>query len=140
MLPSTVAGFSQGGGSEGERLRAIVAALAPGQPLWFAVYVALVVFSAFFYASIVMNPQETADNLSKYAGFLPGIRPGAKTAEYINYVLTRITVVGAIFLSMAGVLPDLLFSSGIVQFHFSGAALLIVVVGMLELFARSRPS
>ncbi len=91
LLPITVAGFSQSGP---EWLNAIVAALGRGQPLYLLVYVALIVFFAFFYTSIVLNPQETADNLRKYGGFLPGIRPGAKTAEYIDYVLTRITVIG----------------------------------------------
>ena len=97
LLPITVAQFSAGSGPEW--LSAIVAHLGRGQPLYLAVYVALIVFFAFFYTAIVFNPQETADNLRKYGGFLPGIRPGTKTAEYIDYVLTRITVIGAIYLS-----------------------------------------
>src|SRR6478736_5215733 len=97
LLPITVAQFSAGSGPEW--LGAIVASLGRGQPLYLAVYVGLIVFFAFFYTAIVFTAQETADNLRKYGGFLPGIRPGTKTAEYIDYVLTRITVIGAIYLS-----------------------------------------
>ena len=125
LLPITVAQFAQGSGSEW--LNAIVAALGRGQPLYLAVYVGLIVFFAFFYTSIVFNPQETADNLRKYGGFLPGIRPGAKTAEYIDYVLTRITVVGAIYLAIVCVLPELLISYAAVPFYFGGTSLLIAV-------------
>ena len=90
LLPITAAQFSAGQGPEW--LNSVVASLGRGQPLYLSVYVAMIVFFAFFYTAIVLNPQETADNLRKYGGFLPGIRPGAKTAEYIDYVLTRITV------------------------------------------------
>ncbi|MFX8895329.1 SecY family transport protein, partial [Acinetobacter baumannii] len=91
--------------------------LGRGQPLYLLTYVALIVFFAFFYTAIVFNPQETADNLRKYGGFLPGIRPGAKTAEYIDYVLTRITVIGAIYLAIVCVLPELLISMAKVPFY-----------------------
>ena len=110
MLPGARGGLLCRTRAGWEWLSAIVAALGHGQPLWFATYVALIVFFAFFYTSIVLNPQETADNLRKYGGFLPGIRPGAKTAEYIDYVLTRITVVGALYLAAVCVLPELLQS------------------------------
>src|SRR5204863_1777207 len=108
LLPITVAQFSAGSGPDW--LNAVVASLGRGQPLYLLIYVGMIVFFAFFYMAIVFNPQETADNLRKYGGFLPGIRPGAKTAEYIDYVLTRITVVGAIYLSIVCVLPELLIS------------------------------
>ena len=101
-----------------------------------AVYVALIVFFAFFYTAIVFNPQETADNLRKYGGFLPGIRPGAKTAEYIDYVLTRITVVGAIYLAVVCVLPELLISYAAVPFYFGGTSLLIAVSVTMDTVAQ----
>ncbi len=133
MLPGAVAGFSQGGP---EWLGGILAALGQRQPMWYFVYVALIVFFAFFYTSIVLNPQETADNLRKYGGFLPGIRPGAKTAEYIDYVLTRITVVGAIYLAAVCVLPELLQSYARVSFYFGGTSLLIAVSVTMDTVAQ----
>jgi preprotein translocase subunit SecY len=133
LLPITVAGFSQSGP---EWLSAIVAALGRGQPLYLATYVALIVFFAFFYTSIVLNPQETADNLRKYGGFLPGIRPGAKTAEYIDYVLTRITVVGAMYLAAVCVLPEMLISYAAVPFYFGGTSLLIAVSVTMDTVAQ----
>jgi preprotein translocase subunit SecY len=134
LLPITVAQFAQGSGPDW--LSAVVASLGRGQPLYLAVYVGLIVFFAFFYTSIVFNPQETADNLRKYGGFLPGIRPGAKTAEYIDYVLTRITVVGAIYLSIVCVLPELLISYAAVPFYFGGTSLLIAVSVTMDTVAQ----
>jgi preprotein translocase subunit SecY len=126
LLPITAAQFSgQGGGPEW--LNTIVAALGHGQPLYILVYVALIIFFAFFYTAVVFNPKDTADNLRKYGGFLPGIRPGEKTAEYIDYVLTRITVVGAIYLAAVCVLPEILTSYAAVPFYFGGTSLLIAV-------------
>jgi preprotein translocase subunit SecY len=110
-----------------EWLIAIIASLGRGHLLHIVTYVALIIFFAFFYTAIAFNPQETADNLRKSGGFLPGIRSGARTAEYIDYVLTRITVIGAIYLSVVCVLPELL------PLYFNGTALLIVVLVMLEL-------
>ena len=133
MLPGAVAGFSHGGP---EWLSGILAALGQRQPVWYVVYVALIVFFAFFYTSIVLNPQETADNLRKYGGFLPGIRPGAKTAEYIDYVLTRITVVGALYLAAVCVLPEMLQSSAHVSFYFGGTSLLIAVSVTMDTVAQ----
>jgi len=135
LLPMTVAGFAQSG-TDWEWLRAIVAALGRGQPLYLATYVALIVFFAFFYTSIVLNPQETADNLRKYGGFLPGIRPGAKTAAYIDYVLTRITVVGAIYLAAVCVLPELLTTNVAGTLYFGGTSLLIVVSVTMDTVAQ----
>ena len=134
LLPITVAQFAQGSGAEW--LNAVVASLGRGQPLYLLVYVTLIVFFAFFYTSIVFNPQETADNLRKYGGFLPGIRPGAKTAEYIDYVLTRITVIGAIYLSIVCVLPELLISYAAVPFYFGGTSLLIAVSVTMDTVAQ----
>ena len=125
LLPITVAQFSQGAGPEW--LGNITALLGRGQPLYLAIYLGLIVFFAFFYTAIVFNPVDTADNLKKYGGFIPGIRPGAKTAEYIDYVLTRITVAGALYLALVCLLPELLISNLAVPFYFGGTSLLIIV-------------
>ncbi len=134
LLPITVAQFSAGAGPEW--LNAITASLGRGQPLYLIVYVSLIVFFAFFYTAIVFNPQETADNLRKYGGFLPGIRPGAKTAEFIDYVLTRITVVGALYLAGVCVLPEFLISYAGVPFYFGGTSLLIAVSVTMDTVAQ----
>ncbi|GAA6210671.1 preprotein translocase subunit SecY [Hyphomicrobiales bacterium 4NK60-0047b] len=125
LLPATFAAFGTSGSSEW--FSTITAMLGRGQPLYLAIYVALIIFFAFFYTAIVFNPEETADNLKKYGGFVPGIRPGSKTAEYIDYVLTRITVVGAIYLALVCVLPEYLQSYTAVSFALGGTSLLIVV-------------
>jgi preprotein translocase subunit SecY len=134
LLPITAAQFTAGQGPEW--LNTIVAALGSGQPLHFVVYVAMIIFFAFFYTAVVFNPQETADNLRKYGGFLPGIRPGQKTAEYIDYVLTRITVVGAIYLAAVCVLPEILISYAAVPFYFGGTSLLIAVSVTMDTVAQ----
>lgn len=137
LLPITAAQFtaaSAGGG--GEWLSGIAAALGPGQPLHIAFYVALILFFAFFYTAVVFNPKETADNLRKYGGFLPGIRPGDKTAEYIDYVLTRITVVGAIYLAAVCVMPEILTAYAGVPFYFGGTSLLIAVSVTMDTVAQ----
>lgn len=125
LLPATFAAFSTQSGSE--LMQTITAMLGRGQPLYLAIYVGLIIFFAFFYTAIVFNPEDTADNLKKYGGFIPGIRPGKKTAEYIDYVLTRITVVGAIYLALVCVLPEYLQSYTAVSFALGGTSLLIVV-------------
>jgi preprotein translocase subunit SecY len=125
LLPITVANFSQGQGPEW--LNYITALLGHGQPLFMALYIALIIFFAFFYTAIMLNPKETADNLKKYGGFIPGIRPGDRTAEYIDYVLTRITMIGALYLSAVCMLPELLTYYARMPFYFGGTSLLIVV-------------
>ena len=125
LLPITIANFS--GGQGPEWLNTITGMLAHGQPLYIALYAAGIIFFAFFYTAIVFNPAETADNLKKYGGFIPGIRPGQRTAEYIDYVLTRLTVVGAIYLTIVCLLPEILISQYNVPFYFGGTSLLIVV-------------
>jgi preprotein translocase subunit SecY len=134
LLPITAAQFSAGQGPEW--LNTVVAALGHGQPLYILLYVSLIVFFAFFYTAVVFNPQETADNLRKYGGFLPGIRPGQKTAEYIDYVLTRITVVGALYLAAVCVLPEFLISYAAVPFYFGGTSLLIAVSVTMDTVAQ----
>ena len=134
LLPITAAQFMQGQGPDW--LQEIVARLGRGQPLYLAVYVALILFFSFFYTSVVVNPTDTADNLRKYGGFIPGIRPGAKTAEFINYVLTRITVVGALYIAAVCVLPEILIAYWAVPFYFGGTSLLIAVSVTMDTVAQ----
>ena len=134
LLPITVAQFSAGQGPEW--LNTAVAALGTGQPLHMAVYAALILFFAFFYTAVVITPKDTADNLRKYGGFLPGIRPGEKTAEYIDYVLTRITLVGAIYLAAVCVLPEILTSYAGIPLYFGGTSLLIAVSVTMDTVAQ----
>lgn len=125
MIPATVVGFSQGG--EPGLLQDIANMLAHGQPLYMALYMGMIIFFAFFYTAVVFNPEETADNLKKHGGFIPGIRPGVNTANYFDYVLTRLTAVGAIYLCLVCLLPELLISKYGVTFYFGGTSLLIIV-------------
>ncbi len=134
LLPITVANFYAGQGPDW--LAYIVALLGRGQPLFLTLYVAMIVFFAFFYTSIMFNPKDTADNLKKYGGFVPGIRPGERTAEYIDYVLTRITTIGAIYLGAVALLPELLVSQVQVPFYFGGTSLLIVVSVTMDTVAQ----
>jgi preprotein translocase subunit SecY len=105
----------------------ITTTLGRGQPLYLTIYIALIVFFAFFYTAIVFNPADTAENLKKHGGFIPGIRPGKNTAEYLNHVLTRLTTVGAAYLALVCLLPEILISKYAVPFYFGGTSLLIVV-------------
>jgi preprotein translocase subunit SecY len=134
LLPITVANFSSGQGPDW--LTSVTALVGHGQPLYIVLYVTLIVFFAFFYTAVVFNPTETADNLKQYGGFIPGIRPGERTAEYIDYVLTRITVVGAAYLAVVCVLPELLISYAAVPFYFGGTSLLIVVSVTMDTVAQ----
>lgn len=108
------------------------AMLGRGQPLYLGIYVGLIVFFAFFYTAIVFNPSDTAENLRRYGGYVPGIRPGQPTADYLDYVLTRLTVLGAIYLSAVCILPEILISRYSVPFYFGGTSLLIVVTVTLD--------
>jgi preprotein translocase subunit SecY len=101
--------------------------LAHGTPLYMALYGAGIIFFAFFYTAVVFNPEETADNLKRYGGFIPGIRPGKNTADYLDYVLTRITVIGAAYLTLICLLPEYLVSAAGIPFYLGGTSLLIVV-------------
>ena len=125
LLPVTVANFTAGQGPEW--LTTITTLLGHGQPLYMLLYVSGIVFFCFFYTAIVFNPEETAENLKKYGGFVPGMRPGKRTADYLDYVLTRLTVVGAAYLSAVCILPEILISRWGVPFYFGGTSLLIVV-------------
>jgi len=130
LLPITVAGFSAGQGPEW--LTTLTAHLGRGQPAYMLVYITLIVFFAFFYTAVVFNPDDTADNLKKHGGFVPGIRPGKNTAEFLDYVLTRLTVAGAAYLAAVCLLPEILISQYSVPFYFGGTSLLIVVTVTLD--------
>ncbi len=125
LMPTTVAGFAGQNGSEW--LQIVSAALGRGQPLFLVFFVSLIVFFCFFYTAVVFNPDDVAENLKKQGGFVPGIRPGKNTAAYLDYVLTRLTVVGALYLSAICVLPEILISRFAVPFYFGGTSVLIVV-------------
>lgn len=101
--------------------------LQPGSLMYNVIYIAGIIFFTYFYTAIIFNPVDLADNMKKYGGFIPGIRPGRNTSQYIDRVLTRITLIGAVFLSAIAVLPTFLYSYLEVQFYFGGTALLIVV-------------
>ena len=134
LLPITVANFTQGQGPEW--LNRITALLGHGQPLFLFLYAVLIIFFTFFYTSIMFNPKDTADNLKKYGGFIPGIRPGERTAEYIDYVLTRITVLGALYLTLVCLLPEFLVGYAAMPFYFGGTSLLIVVSVTMDTVAQ----
>ena len=134
LLPITVANFSANAGPGW--LTDVTAYLGRGQPAYLLLYAGMIIFFAFFYTSVVFNPTETADNLKKYGGFVPGIRPGKNTAEYLDFILTRLTVVGAIYLTAISILPELLISQYGVPFYFGGTSLLIVVTVTMDTVAQ----
>jgi preprotein translocase subunit SecY len=135
LLPVTIANFSQSQGGTGI-LATITTYLGHGRPLYMAAYVGLIVFFAFFYTFIVFNPVETADNLKKHGGFVPGIRPGERTAQYIDTILTRVTVLGAAYLALICLLPEMLISYAALPFYFGGTSLLIVVSVTMDTVAQ----
>ena len=126
LLPTTAANFASGAASN-PILSTILTLLSPGGPVYLIVFVALIVFFAFFYTATVFNPNDTADNLKKHGGFVPGVRPGERTAQYIDQILTRITVLGAGYLALICVLPEMLRYNAAGAFAFGGTSLLIVV-------------
>lgn len=130
LFPLTIANFQAT--SDSAVLRTISSYLGHGQPLYIALYVALIVFFCFFYTSVVFNPAETADNLKKNGGFIAGIRPGQATADYLDYVLVRLTVIGAFYLSLVCVMPELFIAKYSVPFQLGGTGLLIVVTVVID--------
>ncbi len=122
MFPATIAGFVGIPWIQG-----VARQLTPGTLIYTLLYVGMIFFFSYFYTAIIFNPVDIADNLKKYGGFIPGIRPGQKTSEYIYRVLTRLTFVGAIYLSVVCILPDILYSKAKIPFYFGGTSLLIVV-------------
>jgi preprotein translocase subunit SecY len=128
MFPGTIAAFFQ----NVTFLQTITLWLSPGHVIYITLYSLIIIFFTYFYTAIVLNPVDLADNMKKSGGFIPGIRPGKRTAEYIDRILTRITLPGAIFLAFIAVLPDILIRQAGVPFYFGGTGLLIVVGVMLD--------
>jgi len=146
MVPATVAGMV-----ENDYVQRVAAAISWGQPIYYLLYMAAILFFSYFYVSIIFNPADLSENMRKYGGFIPGIRPGKRTAEYIDRILTRLTLVGALYLAAVSILPEFLltgfkvggipgigptldaympdwFTSGLgINFYFGGTSLLIVV-------------
>lgn len=135
LLPLTVVNFT-GASASGGFMSQVVAMLQHGQPLYMLAYGALIVFFAFFYTAIVFNPQENAEMLRKYGGFVPGIRPGKNTADYLDYVLTRITLIGACYLVLICLLPEFMMSQYSIPFYFGGTSLLIAVSVTMDTVAQ----
>jgi preprotein translocase subunit SecY len=133
LLPATVASFSQ---NQAGWLAEVGAWLGRGQPIYLLLYVGLIIFFSFFYTAVVFSPVETADNLRKYGGFVPGIRPGKNTADHLDYVLTRLTVIGALYLAGVCVLPEYLLTTYSLPFYFGGTSLLIVVSVTMDTVAQ----
>ena len=132
LMPVSIINLTGGQSGGADWLVTLNALLGRGQPLYLAIYISMIVFFAFFYTAIVFNPEETADNLRKYGGYVPGIRPGKSTADYLDFVLTRLTVLGAAYLAAVCILPEILISQYAVPFYFGGTSLLIVVTVTLD--------
>ncbi|MSO68976.1 MAG: preprotein translocase subunit SecY [Alphaproteobacteria bacterium] len=125
LLPITALSINAGGGPDW--LTGLSGYISHGKPIYMFLYAAAIIFFAFFYTTVVFNPQDTADNLKKYGGFIPGIRPGKSTADYLTFVLNRLTFIGAMYLTLVCLLPEFLISEYALPFYFGGTSLLIVV-------------
>jgi preprotein translocase subunit SecY len=137
LFPATIASFfGSGTGPFADTLQGISAALNYGQPLHLVLYAVLIIFFCFFYTALVFNARETADNLKKSGAFIPGIRPGQQTGEYIDKVLTRLTLWGALYITAVCLLPEWMISSQGVPFQFGGTSLLIVVVVVMDFMSQ----
>lgn len=135
MFPGAIAKFFATG-QHFSWLNDLALALSPGQPGYIIIFAIAIIFFSFFYTALVFNPKETADNLKKSGAFIPGIRPGEKTAQYIDKVMTRLTVVGAIYLTLVALLPQFLIIMWNVPFYFGGTSLLIIVVVLMDFIAQ----
>ena len=129
LLPVTLTNF---GFSDSETFMSISSMFTQGQPLYMLLYASGIIFFSFFYTSIVFNPKETAENLRKYGGYIPGIRPGERSAEYIQTILTRLTTIGSIYLTFVCLLPEFLISKYPIPFYLGGTSILIVVVVAMD--------
>jgi preprotein translocase subunit SecY len=135
LFPTTLAQWA--GSSEDMRwLQDIVAKLSPGEPLYVGLYAAAIIFFCFFYTALVFNSRETADNLKRSGAFIPGIRPGEQTARYIDQVMSRLTMAGAIYITLVCLMPEFLIVGWNVPFYFGGTSLLIVVVVVMDFMAQ----
>ena len=135
LLPTTVVSWVSTGDST-RWLRDLAAALSPGQPIYVALYAAAIIFFCFFYTALVFNSRETADNLKKSGAFIPGIRPGDQTARYIDKILLRLTLAGAVYITAVCLLPEFLILKYNVPFYFGGTSLLIIVVVTMDFMAQ----
>ena len=139
LLPATVVGWFATGQSDSWLTRALKdasAALSPGQPIYVLLYATMIVFFCFFYTALVFNSRETADNLKKSGAFIPGIRPGDQTARHIDRILSRLTLAGAIYITLVCLLPEFLVLKYNVPFYFGGTSLLIIVVVTMDFWAQ----
>ncbi len=139
LLPATVVGWVATGQGESAVMRALKdasAALSPGQPIYVMLYAAMIVFFCFFYTALVFNSRETADNLKKSGAFIPGIRPGEQTARHIDKILSRLTLAGAVYVTLVCLLPEFLVLKYNVPFYFGGTSLLIIVVVTMDFWAQ----
>jgi len=145
LFPATLASWFSSpspAGGEDQSLSAatlladFAASLSPGQPLYIALYACAIIFFCFFYTALVFNSKETADNLKKSGAFLPGIRPGDQTAKYIDKVLVRLTLIGAIYITSVCLLPEFLVFGYNIPFYFGGTSLLIIVVVTMDFMAQ----
>lgn len=132
LMPVSIINLTGGQDGGAGWLVTLNALLGRGQPLYLAIYIGLIVFFAFFYTAIVFNPEDTAENLRRNGGYIAGIRPGQPTADYLDFILTRLTVLGAAYLSAVCILPEILISQYAVPFYFGGTSLLIVVTVTLD--------
>lgn len=119
-----------------EWLSTVGLALSPGQPLYIALFAAAIIFFCFFYTALVFNPKETAENLKKSGGYIPGIRPGEQTSQYIDKVMTRLTIIGSLYITIVSLLPEFLVLGWNVPFYFGGTSLLIIVVVVMDFMAQ----
>ncbi|KAF1018952.1 MAG: Protein translocase subunit SecY [Paracidovorax wautersii] len=137
LLPATLVGWLSTGDSWFQRgLKDAASALTPGQPIYVMLYAAAIIFFCFFYTALVFNSRETADNLKKSGAFIPGIRPGEQTARYIDRILVRLTLVGALYITFVCLLPEFLILEYNVPFYFGGTSLLIIVVVTMDFWAQ----
>jgi preprotein translocase subunit SecY len=138
LFPASIGQWfgSGGDGKFNEVLSEISLAISPGQPLYIIIFVAFIVFFCFFYTALMFNPKEVAENLKKSGAFIPGIRPGEHSAKYIDNVLTRLTVIGAIYMSAVCLLPEFLIVLTEVPFYLGGTSLLIVVVVVMDFMSQ----
>ncbi|WP_404399781.1 preprotein translocase subunit SecY [Idiomarina seosinensis] len=137
LFPGTIATwFGSGEGAVADILQQVSMTLSPGQPLYVLLYAAAIIFFCFFYTALVFNPRETADNLKKSGAFIPGIRPGEQTSRYIDKVMTRLTLAGALYITFVCLVPEFMMIAWNVQFYFGGTSLLIIVVVIMDFMAQ----
>lgn len=128
--------MGSGEGAGAEVLQSVAAALGPGQPLNIVIFMALIIFFCFFYTALMYNPSEVADNLKKSGAYIPGIRPGEQSAKYIDSVLTRLTVVGSLYMAAVCLMPQFMIVATGIPFYLGGTSLLIVVVVLMDFMSQ----